>query len=135
MRKPSTPSCCLRLMPLQQTTQWCQPAPISWGTSPPQHSMILHLFCLLSLLIHLCLQTSSLTSMHNICNLLAIDPLFVLCQNSRAIHSESCDGHLILDRVFILAFLSVFRKGALNLHLPLIFMRHDDGGKKEKNAC
>src|SRR5258708_35305085 len=96
--------------------------------------MILHLFCLLSLLIHLCLQTSSLTSMHNICNLLTIDPLFVLCQDSCAIHSESCDGHLILDRVFILAFVRVFRKGELNLHLSSIFTRHDDGGKKEQKS-
>ncbi len=63
-----------------------------------------------------------------------IDPLFVLHQNSCVIHSESCDGCLILDRVFILAFLRVFRKGELNLHLSLIFMRHDDGGKKEQKA-
>ncbi len=73
--------------------------------------------------------------MCNICNLLMIDPLFVLCQDSHTIHSKSCDGCLILDGVFILAFLRVFRKGELNLHLRLIFTRHDDGGKKEQKAC
>src|SRR5258708_2219921 len=96
--------------------------------------MILGLFCLSSLLIHLCLQTSGLASMCNICNLLTIDPLFVLCQDSHMIHSESHDSHLILDGVFILTFLRVFRKGELNLCLSSIFMRHDDGGKKEQKA-
>src|SRR5258707_9958125 len=96
--------------------------------------MILGLFCLLSPLIHLCLQTSSLTSMRNICNLLVIDPLFVLHQDSHTIHSKSHDSCLILDRVFILAFLRVFRKGELNLHLSSIFTRHDDGGKKEQKS-
>src|SRR6266446_4595147 len=70
--------------------------------SPPRHSTILGLFCLSSPLIHLHLQTSSLASAHNICNLLAINPLFMLCQDSRTIHSELHDGHLVLDGVFIL---------------------------------
>src|SRR6266436_6927640 len=96
--------------------------------------MILCLFCLSSLLICLRLQMSSLASVCNICDLLVIDPLFALHQDSCAIHSKSCDGHLILDRVFILAFLRVFRKGELNLHLSSIFMRHDDGGKKEQKS-
>src|SRR6266446_5904109 len=96
--------------------------------------MILGLFCLLSLLICLHLQTSGLTSVCNICDLLAINPLFVLCQDSRTIHSELHDGHLILDGVFILTFLRVFRKGELNLRLSLIFMRHDDGRKKEQKS-
>src|SRR5258708_36530790 len=96
--------------------------------------MILGLFCLLSPLIPLCLQMSGLASVCNICNLLAIDPLFTLCQDSHTIHSESCDGCLVLDRVFILTFLRVFRKGELNLRLSSIFTRHDDGGKKEQKA-
>src|SRR6266481_3436527 len=53
---------------------------------------------------------------------------------SQLTHSESCDGHLVLDRVFILTFLRVFRKGELNLHLSSIFTRHDDGGKKEQKS-
>src|SRR5258708_37545182 len=97
--------------------------------------MILHLFCLSSPLIHLHLQMSSLTSMHNISDLLTIDPLFALHQNSCTIHSESRDSCLVLDGVFILAFLRVFRKGELNLCLSSIFTRHDDGGKKEQKAC
>src|SRR5258708_6811432 len=97
--------------------------------------MILGLFCLSLLLIHLHLQMSSLTSMCNICDLLAINPLFVLHQDSCTIHSKSRDGCLVLDGVFILTFLRVFRKGELNLHLSSIFMRHDDGGKKEQKAC
>src|SRR5258708_9820645 len=97
--------------------------------------MILGLFCLLLPLIRLHLQTSSLTSTHNICNLLMIDPLFALHQDSCMIHSESRDGCLVLDRVFILTFLRVFRKGELNLCLSSIFTRHDDGGKKEQKAC
>src|SRR5258708_1795085 len=130
-----TPSCCLRSTPLQQMTQQCQPAPVSWGTSPPpQHSTILCLFCLSSPLIHLHLQISSLASVCNISNLLAINPLFMLHQNSHAIHSKLHDGCLVLDGVFILAFLRVFRKGELNLCLSSIFMRHDDGGKKEQKA-
>src|SRR5258708_21382740 len=96
--------------------------------------MILGLFCLLSLLICLHLQMSGLASVCNICNLLAIDPLFTLHQDSCTIHSESHDGHLVLDRVFILTFLRVFRKGELNLHLSSIFTRHDDVGKKEQKA-
>ena len=64
-----------------------------------------------------------------------INPLFTLCQDSHMIHSESHDGCLILDRVFILTFLRVFRKGELNLRLSSIFMRHDDGRKKEQKAC
>ena len=64
--------------------------------------------------------------MRNICNLLVIDPLFVLHQDSHTIHSELCDGRLVLDRVF--------RKGELNLCLSSIFTRHDDGGKKEQKS-
>src|SRR5258708_5980368 len=96
--------------------------------------MILGLFCLSSPLICLHLQMSSLASVCNICDLLMIDPLFALHQDSHMIHSKSHDGHLVLDRVFILAFLRVFRKGELNLCLSLIFTRHDDGGKKEQKA-
>src|SRR5258708_23627714 len=96
--------------------------------------MILGLFCLLSPLICLRLQMSGLASARNICNLLAIDPLFTLCQDSRTIHSESHDSHLVLDGVFILTFLRVFRKGELNLCLSSIFMRHDDGRKKEQKS-
>ena len=77
---------------------------------------------------------SSLASAHNICNLLTINPLFTLHQDSHTIHSKSHDGRLILDGVFILTFLRVFRKGELNLCLSLIFMRHDDGRKKEQKA-
>src|SRR5258707_14715963 len=96
--------------------------------------MILGLFCLLSLLICLHLQMSGLASVCNICDLLVIDPLFMLHQDSHTIHSELHDGHLILDGVFILTFLRVFRKGELNLRLSSIFTRHDDGGKKEQKS-
>src|SRR5258706_12258796 len=96
--------------------------------------MIFGLFWLSSPLIRLHLQMSGLTSVHNICDLLTIDPLFALRQDSRMIHSELHDGHLVLDGVFILTFLRVFRKGELNLRLSSIFMRHDDGGKKEQKA-
>src|SRR5258707_257262 len=93
--------------------------PRFWGRfSPPRHSTIL-----------------GLASTHNICDLLMINPLFTLCQDSCMIHSKSRDSHLVLDRVFILTFLRVFRKGELNLCLSLIFTRHDDGGKKEQKAC
>ncbi len=34
IHRPSTPSCCLRSMPLQSMTPQYQLAPISWGTSP-----------------------------------------------------------------------------------------------------
>src|SRR5258708_12952737 len=96
--------------------------------------MILGLFCLSLPLICLRLQMGGLGRGRNIWDLVMIDPLFALHQDSRLIHSESRDGRLILDRVFILTFLRVFRKGELNLHLSSIFMRHDDGGKKEQKS-
>src|SRR5258708_1332931 len=73
---------------------------------------------------------SSLASTHNVCDLLVINPLIMLHQNSCMIHSESHDGHLILNGVFILVLLRVFRKGELSFCLSSIFMRHDDGGKE-----
>src|SRR5258708_6604902 len=94
--------------------------------------MILHLLRLLHLsppLISLCLQTGSLTSMSDVRDLLAINPLVALCQNARAIHSKLSNGHLVLDSIFELLLLRILRKRELGFCLGSIIARHGSSGK------
>src|SRR5258708_2640241 len=99
--------------------------------------MILCLLCLLCLsppLISLCLQTGSLTSASDVHNLLVINPLVVLCQNARAIHSKSSNGHLILDGIFELLLLRILRKRELGFCLGSIITRHGSSEKTKKRS-
>jgi len=86
--------------------------------------MIFHLLCLSSLLISLCLQMGSLTSMSDVCNLLTINPLIALHQNVHAIYSELSNSHLILDGIFELLLLRILRKRELGFSLGSIVVRH-----------
>src|SRR5260370_42703029 len=98
--------------------------------------MILHLLRLLHLsppLISLCLQTGGLTSASDVHDLLAINPLVALCQNARTIHSESSNGHLILDGIFELLLLRILRKRELGFCLSSLIARHGSS-EKTKNT-
>src|SRR5258707_650208 len=102
---------------------------------PLQCSTILHLLRLLRLsplLISLRLQTGSLTSVSNVHDLLVINPLVVLHQNTRAIHSESSNGCLVLDSIFELLLLRILRKRELGFCLSSIIARHGSSGKTKK---
>src|SRR5258708_1687927 len=102
---------------------------------PLQHSMILRLLRLLHLslpLISLCLQTGGLTSVSDVRNLLAINPLVMLCQNACAIHSESSNSCLVLDGIFELLLLRILRKRELGFCLGSIITRHGSSGKTKK---
>src|SRR5260221_7279322 len=95
---------------------------------------LLCLLCLLSLLISLRLQMGSLTSMSNVRDLLVINPLIVLCQNTCAIHSESSNGHLVLDSIFELLLLRILRKRELGFCLSSIIARHGSSEKTKKRS-
>src|SRR5258705_6437307 len=97
--------------------------------------MILCLLCLLHLsplLISLCLQTGSLTSASDVCDLLMINPLIALHQNACVIHSELSNGCLVLDSIFELLLLRILRKRELGFCLGSIITRHGSSGKTKK---
>src|SRR5258708_35354941 len=85
----------------------------------------LRLLCLSPPLISLRLQTGGLTSMSDVCNLLAINPLVVLRQNAHAIHSKLSNGCLVLDGIFKLLLLRILRKRELGFCLGSIIVRHE----------
>ena len=62
--------------------------------------------------------------MSNVCNLLMINPLVTLHQNTCAIYSKSSNGHLILDGIFKFPLLRILRKRELSFSLSLIVTRH-----------
>src|SRR5258708_20831251 len=99
--------------------------------------MILCLLCLLRLsppLISLHLQTGSLTSVSDVCNLLVINPLVALHQNVCTIHSKSSNGHLILDGIFKLLLLRILRKRELGFCLSSIIARHGSSENTKKRS-
>src|SRR5258707_14001576 len=77
----------------------------------------------------------SLTSVSNVCNLLAINPLVALHQNVCTIHSESSNGHLILDGIFELLLLRILRKRELGFCLGLIIARHGSSEKTKREVA
>ena len=95
---------------------------------------LLHLLCLLSPLISLHLQTGSLTSASDVCDLLTINPLIALHQNTHAIHSELSNSHLILDGIFKLLLLRILRKRELGFGLSSIIMRHGSSEKTKREV-
>src|SRR5260221_14712070 len=96
---------------------------------------LLHLLCLSSPLISLHLQMGSLTSTSDGCNLLVINPLITLQQNTHAIHAESSNGHLILDGIFELLLLRILRKRELGLGLGSIIARHGSSEKTKREVA
>src|SRR5258708_23811128 len=96
--------------------------------------MIFCLLCLLSLLISLCLQTGGLTSTSDVCDLLTINPLIVLHQNTCMIYSELSNGHLVLDSIFEFLLLRILRKRELGFSLSLIVARHWSGEKTKRKV-
>src|SRR5258708_34729096 len=100
--------------------------------------MILHLLrllCLLLLLISLHLQMGSLTSASDVCDLLTINPLIMLHQNVRTIHSELSNGHLILDGIFELLLLRILRRRELGFCLSSIITRHGSSEKTKREVA
>src|SRR5258708_30645919 len=105
---------------------------------PLRCSTILHLLHLLHLslpLISLHLQTGGLTSMSDVCNLLVINPLVALHQNTCVIHSESSNGHLVLDGIFKLLLLRILSKRELGFCLSSIIMRHGSSEKTKREVA
>src|SRR5258708_19689602 len=92
---------------------------------PLRCSTILHLLHLLHLslpLISLHLQTGGLTSMSDVCNLLVINPLVALHQNTCVLHSQSSNSHLSLHAIFKLLLLRILSKRELGFCLSSIIM-------------
>src|SRR6266436_5894239 len=99
---------------------------------PLQCSTILRLLSLLPPLISLRLQMGSLTSASDVCDLLTINPLVVLHQNTCTIHSKSSNSCLVLDSIFKLLLLRILRKRELGFCLSSIIARHGSSGKTKK---
>src|SRR5260221_14393774 len=97
--------------------------------------MLLHLVHLSSPLISLHLQMGSLTSVSDVHNLLVINPLIALHQNAHTIHSESSNGHLILDSIFELLLLRILRKRELGFGLGSIIARHGSSEKTKREVA
>src|SRR5258708_1889547 len=96
--------------------------------------MLLCLLCLSSPLINLHLQMGSLTSTSNVCNLLTINPLIMLCQNVHMIRSELSNSCLVLDGIFELPLLRILRKRELGFSLGSIIVRHGSGEKTKRKV-
>ena len=73
--------------------------------------------------------------MSDVCNLLTINPLIVLCQNTCMIHSKSSNSHLVLDSIFELLLLRILRKRELGLGLGLIIARHGSSEKTKREVA
>src|SRR5258708_1029123 len=99
--------------------------------------MILHLLRLLHLslpLISLRLQMGGLTTTSDVHDLLAINPLIALHQNTCTIHAKPSNGHLVLDGIFELLLLRILRKRELGFCLGLIITRHGSSEKTKKRS-
>ena len=72
--------------------------------------------------------------MSDVCNLLTINPLIVLCQNTCMIHSKSSNSCLVLDSIFELLLLRILRKRELGFCLSLIIARHGSSEKTKKRS-
>ena len=72
--------------------------------------------------------------MSDVRNLLAINPLVMLCQNACAIHSESSNSCLVLDGIFELLLLRILRKRELGFGLSSIIARHSSSEKTKKRS-